>query len=98
MLSAAGLAPLEGQNVKRQTIQTTIEVITPEDATRYLATRSPNQRPISKDFVHKYADVMARNGWELTHQGIAFDAAGRLIDGQHRMAAVVKSSATVGGG
>jgi hypothetical protein len=80
--------------MKRQTIQTTIEVITPDDAKRYLAMRPPNQRPISRDFVLKYADVMSRGGWELTHQGIAFDADGRLIDGQHRMAAVLKSGAT----
>jgi hypothetical protein len=31
----------------------------------------------------------------LTHQPIAFDALGRLIDGQHRLAAVVQSGVTV---
>jgi hypothetical protein len=79
----------------RQTIQVSVEVITPDEAKAYFATRAPNQRPLSQEFVGRYADIMARNGWELTHQGIAFNAEGQLIDGQHRMAAVVKSQATI---
>src|ERR1019366_7444668 len=31
----------------------------------------------------------------LTHQGVAFDLAGRLIDGQHRLRAIMKSGTAV---
>jgi hypothetical protein len=38
-----------------------------------------------------YADAMARGEWRFNHQGIAFNEDGDLIDGQHRIAAVVLS-------
>lgn len=38
---------------------------------------------------------MSRNAWPITHQGIAFDEFGQLIDGQHRLHAIVKSKKTI---
>jgi hypothetical protein len=34
---------------------------------------------------------MRAGNWKLTHQGIAFNCDGTLLDGQHRLAAIVKS-------
>jgi hypothetical protein len=34
---------------------------------------------------------MASGEWHLTHQGIAFDELGNLVDGQHRLLAVIES-------
>lgn len=41
------------------------------------------------------ASAMLAGKYTLTHQPVASDAHGRLIDGQQRLAAVVKSGATV---
>ena len=45
--------------------------------------------------VAQYADDMLNGHWDLTHQGIAFNTKGELIDGQHRLAAIVKAGVTV---
>jgi hypothetical protein len=34
---------------------------------------------------------MRQGQWKLTHQGIAFGTSGRLLDGQHRLAAIIDS-------
>jgi hypothetical protein len=38
---------------------------------------------------------MLNGNWVLTHQGIAISKSGKLIDGQHRLAAVVKANVPV---
>lgn len=52
-------------------------------------------RSINKPLVNSYASDMVRGRWGLSHQGIAFDEDGRLIDGQHRLWAVVKAGIPV---
>lgn len=74
---------------------TSVEEVTPELAERYLASRPPDQRPMSRANVDSLARDMAGGKWRVTHQGVAFDRAGRLVDGQHRMAAVAQSGVTV---
>jgi hypothetical protein len=41
------------------------------------------------------AGCISRGEWLLTHQGIAFAPDGRLLDGQHRLMAIVKSGLPV---
>lgn len=64
-----------------------VEVITPETAAAYLATSIGN-RSMSSARVHQYAEDMREGAWELTHQSIAFDDDGVLVDGHHRLTAV----------
>src|SRR5262249_11917158 len=45
--------------------------------------------------IFKYADDMLAGRWRLSFQGIAFDTSGRLIDGQHRLLAVLRSGMTI---
>jgi hypothetical protein len=52
-------------------------------------------RPISKSVVRSFAEAMKRGEWVVTHQGIAFDVHGVLIDGQHRLAAIVEAEVPV---
>ncbi|MER5685320.1 hypothetical protein [Streptomyces sp. NPDC002205] len=54
-----------------------------------------NNRPLSKNTVQQLAAQIQRGEWQLTHQGIAFDEDDVLIDGQHRLAAIVKAGTTV---
>lgn len=68
--------------------------VDPATAKEMLAANKSN-RPVSRDTVLGYAREMAAGAWIETHQGIAFDDSGRLIDGQHRLLAVAESGATV---
>jgi len=68
--------------------------VTPELALKWLETND-NNRPVSQARVQQLAKDMTDGVFELTHQGIAFDSAGLLIDGQHRLWAVVESKKTV---
>lgn len=60
-----------------------------------LETRNENNRKISEGVVDKYARDMENGDWCLTHQGIAIDVNGQLLDGQHRLAAVVKAKKNI---
>lgn len=42
--------------------------------------------------IQRYAQEVFDGYWETTHQGIAFDEDGYLIDGQHRLSAIVKAN------
>ncbi|MFD7379474.1 ParB N-terminal domain-containing protein [Streptomyces mirabilis] len=68
--------------------------VSPELAANWL-TRNTNNRPLSKNAVQQLADQIERGEWQLTHQGIAFDEDDVLIDGQHRLAAIVRAGLTV---
>ena len=72
----------------------TVEDITPERAEALLGSKHDN-RPVSEAVVAKYARDMAAGQWRLTHQGIATDAEGRLVDGEHRLWAVTRAGVSV---
>ena len=67
-----------------------VHVITPDIAAAWLD-KNVNNRNRNKRTVDKYARDMASKTWRLTGDAIRFDAAGNLIDGQHRLAACVQS-------
>jgi len=68
--------------------------VTPEMAKRWLDNNFRN-RPLVGDVVAAYARDMTNGVWVPTHQGIAFNDADELIDGQHRLNAIVRSAKTV---
>lgn len=72
-----------------------IVTITPEIAQEWLTRNSGNQRPISKSTVNMYARDMREGRWQTTHQGVAFNRTGEVIDGQHRLAAIVEANVPV---
>ncbi len=67
-----------------------VQTITPDKAEEMLAANTAN-RPLSRSTVRAFADAMRRGDWLVTHQGIAFDTDGTLVDGQHRLAAVIEA-------
>ena len=69
--------------------------VSPNVAQAWLATRNELNRTISEGPVQKYAADMSDGRWTLTHQCIAFDSLGNLIDGQHRLSAVIQSGCTI---
>lgn len=71
-------------------IDVRVETITPEIAKAYLAKNVNNRKPSDKT-VSMYAREMKFNKWQLTHQGLALDENGDLLDGQHRLLAVIEA-------
>lgn len=66
-----------------------IETITPESAKLYLG-HNTNNRNISKIKVKEYLEQMLRGQWRLSTDAIAFDTDGVLINGQHRLIALIE--------
>jgi hypothetical protein len=76
-------------------MKTEILKVTPNMAQGWLNNSEIKNRRILLSRVYYYADQMARGQWKLTGQGISFDDDNNIIDGQHRLMAVVKSDTTV---
>jgi hypothetical protein len=68
--------------------------VTPELARLWL-TRNEKNRKIRDHLVNAMARDMATDHWAYTGEAIKFDRTGKLLDGQHRLKAVIKSGATV---
>ena len=84
-------------------MRTSVEQITPvvaaqlidEHLTPFIKNDKNSQRRLNQVTVEEYARAMRSGVWILTHQGIAIDDNGLLIDGQHRLHAVIKSGVAV---
>ena len=68
--------------------------ITPDLAKKWLAANKDN-RHARPSHINKLAMEIKNGIWKLTHQGIAFSSDGRLIDGQHRLEAIVTANKPV---
>ncbi len=80
--------------INKKDLEIEVKVITPEMAEKYLEHNSDN-RKMRQATIATYADDMKNGRWEMTHQGIAFNTAGELVDGQHRLAAIVLSGVPI---
>jgi len=69
--------------------------VSPDFAEEILSNCNTHNRKISQAVVDKYATDMKNGKWKATHQGLAFDKNWTLLDGQHRLWAVIESGVTV---
>jgi hypothetical protein len=69
-------------------------LITPSIAEKMLE-YNINNRHLNSIRVDGFVRLLKQGLFQTTHQGIAFDPDGKLIDGQHRLAAIVKSGCSV---
>lgn len=76
-----GVAPIPERPV--------VMLVTPAMAADWLENRNVHNRTKSKVTANRYAKAIRADRWKCTHQGVAFDRDGFLIDGQHRLLAVV---------
>jgi hypothetical protein len=76
-------------------IVTTIEKITPEIAMRYLETNVGHQRNVTMTHALHLRQQMEKGQWMMTGEPIVFDDNGQLMDGQHRLRALVASGMTI---
>ncbi len=68
----------------------TVETITPERAEEYLAANRGNRNIVQSHVAAMARDI--RNGqWMFNAQPICFSRAGRLLNGQHRLSAVLEA-------
>jgi len=75
---------------KHGNLTAAFELVTPQLAAQYLEKKAPN-RNLTKSHCQNLTRVMDASLFQTTHQGIAFDEEDRLIDGQNRLTAIVKS-------
>ena len=68
--------------------------VTPAVAERWLEGNEGNRR-LNWNYIAQLARDMKAGRFACTHQGLAFDIHGRLIDGQHRLWAVLEAEVTV---
>jgi hypothetical protein len=73
-----------------------VETITPNEAEAWLRkSEGQIQRTPSSALVAKLAHAITAGQWQLTHQGIALDDAGVVLDGQHRLQAIIRAGIPV---
>ena len=71
-----------------------IVTVTPDMAKQWLVNNNFN-RPLKPRLVDKYVRQILEGNWQRTHQGVAFDSRGLVIDGQHRLHAIVQTGQSV---
>lgn len=77
-----------------ETFDLTIADVTPALAAQWLTFNTHN-RTLRPKVVEAYATDMRNGDWLLNGESIKFDTDGVLIDGQHRLAAVIAAGVTV---
>ena len=75
-------------------MKTQIQTVTPEIAAHFLQKNKGN-RDYRKKWVAHLSNIIKTGEWLTTHQGIALDKDGNLIDGQHRLLAIIDSGLPV---
>lgn len=72
-------------------------LVTPELATKWLEKDKGihHNRPLKSHKVMQYAKDMKEGRWLVNHQGIAFGPDGEILDGQHRLWAVLESGVSI---
>lgn len=79
-------------------LEMTVEKINPKKAKEYLKKNINNPRgnnSLHRAHVKRLADDMKAGLWQLNAEPIVFDEDGFLKDGQHRLAAIIQSGATI---
>lgn len=69
--------------------------MTPDFAAQLLLRLHPNQRRLRKPYVATLARAMAEGRWRWTGDSFKLDQELRVIDGQHRLAAIVASGVSM---
>lgn len=75
-------------------MQYQLEEVTPETAAEWLAKFNTGNRSKNHHLTAAYVKDMLSGGWHQTGDTIKFNGDGRLLDGQHRLQAVVDSGVT----
>lgn len=86
---------MKNNNGVHKDVQTALETVTPDIAAAYLEKNLEDNRRVRQSWVRQLSEAITRGEWRVTHQGIAFNTDGDLIDGQHRLMAVCQAGKAV---
>lgn len=65
--------------------------ITPKMAADFLADNHEGQRNINRDVVNRYTEDMLGGFWLFSGAAVLFDQENKVIDGQHRLTAIIEA-------
>ena len=71
------------------------KTVTPALAVEYLKRNIQTNRPLNHGHIDRLAADIIEGRWLCLPHGLVFDTRGRLIDGQHRLHAIVQANAAV---
>lgn len=80
---------------RRNSMKTELVDVSPALAQTWLNKNHSENRVINPVRVIQYARMMSESAWLPTGESIKFDTLDRLMDGQHRLLAVIKAGITV---
>lgn len=69
--------------------------VTPKQAVEWLDTKNAHNRPISQQTVERYTQEIKAGRWINNGQAIIFGKSGNLLNGQHRLKAVVAANKSI---
>lgn len=72
-----------------------VMLVTPAIAADWLENRNIGNRSKSAVTARRYGRLLQAKRWKCTHQGVAFNRDGFLIDGQHRLMAIVATGIAI---
>lgn len=81
--------------ITQSNVQLGVELITPEEAKEYLSHNIENNRTINSSKVKIFANDMKNGAWQLNGEAIRFNEMGKLVDGQHRLSAIIQAGVPV---
>lgn len=76
---------------KKQTLHVTFEYVTPLMASAWLENIDPMQRKVRPTKVKQFESMLKKGELMCTHQGLLISEKGTLLDGQHRLHAIVNT-------
>jgi hypothetical protein len=94
-MTKSKLASVANVETKRMDTIEVREEITPAKAKEWLKQNDACNRNLRDAVVRRYAMDMSAGKWLYTGEAIKFSVGGTLLDGQHRLSAIVRSGATV---
>lgn len=80
------------KNVECTRATNTWHVLVTPDLAYELLTANELNRPINQFKVEEWATAMKTGRWRDIHQGVAIDTEGRVLDGQHRLMAIIETN------
>lgn len=72
-----------------------VKTITPKMAKNMLAATTWQNRPLNRSAIIRYANDMKAGNWALNGEPIILDDNANVIDGQHRLLAIIEADTTI---
>jgi hypothetical protein len=82
---------VKSRTYESKPLRTEIRMVNPEQAKMWLTMNTMNRR-VDLQTVDYYADQMKRGQWTISQDAITFSDSHALLNGQHRLQAVIKSA------